>query len=109
MSLSSSSGSGGGGGGKSPEEVMDELAVELVNDTPACFDMDSFEDKFPTLYSESRNTVAKQEATKYNRLLALLQQQLPLFQRAVKGFVVMTEDLEALGKGLFMNTVPEGW
>lgn len=34
--------------------------------------------------------------------------QLPLFRRAVKGFVVMTDELEAIGKGLFMNTVPEG-
>jgi len=109
MSLGSSSGGGGGGGGKSPEEVMDELAAELIDQTPKCFDMDSFEDKFPTMYSESRNTVAKQEATKYNRCLAMLHVQLPLFRRAVKGFVVMTEDLEEVGKGLFMNIVPEKW
>lgn len=61
------------------------------------------------MYGESRNTVVKQEAAKYNRLLAKLHVELPLFRRAVKGFVVMTDDLESVGKGLFMNTVPEGW
>merc|ERR1719222_1214836 len=88
---------------------MDELAAELTSQTPAQFDLDEFEEKFPTMYEESRNTVVKQEAAKYNRLLAKLEVQLPLFRRAVKGFVVMTEDLESVGKGLFMNVVPEGW
>jgi dynein heavy chain len=88
---------------------MDETAVELIAQTPDVFDLDAFEEKFPTMYEESRNTVAKQEAVKYNRLLALLKVQLPLFRRAVKGLVVMTDDLEQVGKGLFMNVVPEVW
>jgi len=108
MNLGSSSG-GGGGGGKSAEEVMDELAAELIGQTPKVFDLDEFDERFPTKYEESRNTVVKQEAAKYNRLVAMLLLQLPLFRRAVKGFVVMTEDLESVGKGLFMNLVPEGW
>jgi len=110
MSMGSSSSSGGGGGGgKSPEEVMDDMAAELIEITPKQFDLDLFEERFPTMYSESRNTVVKQEAAKYNRLLDLLARQLPLFRRAVKGLVVMTEDLENVGKGLFMNMVPEQW
>ncbi|CAE8610871.1 unnamed protein product [Polarella glacialis] len=108
MSLSASGG-GGTGAGKSPEELMDELAAELIAQTPQCWDLDIFEGRFPTKYEESRNTVVKQEAAKYNKLLELLHVQLPLFRRAVKGMVVMTEDLESIGKGLFMNMVPEGW
>jgi len=110
MSMGSSSSSGGGGGGgKSAEEVMDEMAAELIELTPKKWDLDLFEEKFPTMYSESRNTVVKQEADKYNRLLGLLAVQLPLFRRALKGLVVMTEDLDNVGKGLFMNAVPEQW
>jgi dynein heavy chain len=110
MSLGSgASGGGGGGGGKTPEEVMDELAVELIAQTPPEFNLFDYDDRFPTMYSESRNTVVKQEAAKYNRLLQVVHVQLPLFRRAVKGFVVMTEDLESVGKGLYMNMVPEGW
>lgn len=88
---------------------MDEIAVELIAQTPTEFDLDTFEEKFPTMYEESRNTVALQEAVKYNRLLSLLKIQLPLFRRAVKGLVVMTDDLEQVGKGLFMNVVPDVW
>lgn len=102
-------GSSSSGGGKSADEVMDELAAELEKQTPNPWDLDNWEDRFPTKYEESRNTVVKQEAAKYNKLLSLLKVQLPLFRRAVKGFVVMTDELEAIGKGLFMNTVPEGW
>lgn len=109
LNLSASGGGGGGGGGKSPEELQDELAAELLSQTPQPFDLDLFEDRFPTKYEESRNTVVKQEATKYNRLLQRLLGDIPLFRRAVKGFVVMTDDLEAIGKGLFVNAVPEGW
>jgi len=87
----------------------DDIAVELIAQTPDPFNLDDFDERFPTMYEESRNTVAKQEAAKYNRLLALLKVQLPLFRRAVKGLVVMTEDLESVGKGLFMNVVPDVW
>jgi dynein heavy chain len=111
QALGASAGGGGGGegGGKSAEEIVDDLAGELITMTPPCFDLDLFEEKFPTMYGESRNTVAKQEAFKYNNLLILLHAQLPLYRRAAKGLVVMTDDLEAVGKGLFLNQVPEGW
>jgi len=108
MAMGSSSGSSSAGG-KSPEAVMDELAKELQDKTPKKFDLDALEEKFPTMYEESRNTVFKQEAAKYNKLLILLAAQLPLFRRAIKGLVAMTDDLEALGRGLFMNSVPETW
>jgi dynein heavy chain len=107
--MGASSSTGGKAGGKSPEEVMDDMDADLIEITPKKFDQDLFEEKFPTMYAESRNTVVKQEAAKYNRLLELLAVQLPLFRRAVKGLVVMTEDLENVGKGLFMNAVPEQW
>jgi len=98
-----------GGGGQSSEDAMDEMAVTLIDKTPSKFDPDVLEEKFPTVYEESRNTVLKQEAAKYNRLLSVLMLQLPLFRRALKGFVMMTEELEDLGTGLFTNSVPQAW
>jgi dynein heavy chain len=53
--------------------------------------------------------VLKQESLKFNRLIDLVKKQLPVFRKALKGFVAMTEDLEAIGKGLYMNMVPDGW
>eukprot|EP00403_Amphidinium_massartii_P005819 CAMPEP_0178381688 /NCGR_PEP_ID=MMETSP0689_2-20121128/6115_1 /TAXON_ID=160604 /ORGANISM="Amphidinium massartii, Strain CS-259" /LENGTH=1395 /DNA_ID=CAMNT_0020001885 /DNA_START=8 /DNA_END=4194 /DNA_ORIENTATION=- len=108
MALTSGSG-GGAGGGKSTEVVMYEMAAELIEQTPDLLDLDAIETNFPTKYEESRNTVLKQEAAKYNKLLQILKAQLPLFRRAINGLVAMTEDLEALGRGLFLNAVPTTW
>merc|ERR1719502_1560878 len=55
-----------GGGGKSAEDVMDDMAQDLIQQTPELFDLDSLEDNFPTKYEDSRNTVLKQEALKFN-------------------------------------------
>jgi dynein heavy chain len=98
-----------GGGGKSADAVMDEMALTIIEQTPKKFDLDDLEAKFPTMYSESRNTVLKQESFKYNRLLSLLNAQLPLFRRALKGLVVMTDELEASGKAMYSNMVPDSW
>jgi len=98
-----------GGGGKSADDVMDELAEELIGQTPKLYDLDAIEEGFPTMYEESRNTVLKQECLKFNRLISVLKVSLPLFRKALKGLVAMTEDLEAVGTGLFMNLVPDKW
>jgi len=98
-----------GGGGQSADDVMDEMAQELIGITPNLFDLDELEDNYPTKYEESRNTVLKQESLKFNRLISLLKAQLPVFRKALKGMVAMTDDLEAIGQGLYMNLVPEGW
>merc|ERR1719235_2112207 len=98
-----------GGAGKSADEVMDDMAADLIQQTPELFNLDDLEENYPTKYEESRNTVLKQESLKFNRLLSKLRAQLPVFRKALKGFVAMTEDLEAIGKGLYMNIVPDGW
>merc|ERR1719215_969115 len=98
-----------GGSGKSADDVMDEMAEELIGLTPNLFNLDDLEDNYPTKYEESRNTVLKQESLKFNRLISKLKSQLPVFRKALKGMVAMTEDLEMIGKGLYMNIVPDGW
>eukprot|EP00747_Dinoflagellata_sp_TGD_P112722 gnl/TRDRNA2_/TRDRNA2_171542_c1_seq9.p1 gnl/TRDRNA2_/TRDRNA2_171542_c1~~gnl/TRDRNA2_/TRDRNA2_171542_c1_seq9.p1 ORF type:complete len:647 (+),score=122.52 gnl/TRDRNA2_/TRDRNA2_171542_c1_seq9:121-2061(+) len=98
-----------GRGGDSNDHSIDETAAELIEQTPELFDLDELEEKFPTKYEESRNTVLKQEAFKYNRLIDVLKAQLPLFRRALKGIVLMTDELEDLGKGLYLNLVPQAW
>merc|ERR1719316_2290327 len=85
------------------------MAGQLLNQTPKPFDYELLERKFPTDYHESSNTVLKQESLKYNRLVNLMAAQLPLFRKALKGLVVMSDDLENLGRGIFTNAVPEKW
>merc|ERR1719183_2041598 len=89
------SGGGGEGGGKSASDVMDEIAASLQEQTPPLFDLDDLEELFPTKYEESSNTVFKQESFKYNRLINAMKGALPLFRKALKGLVAMSEDLDA--------------
>jgi dynein heavy chain len=99
----------GGGGGQSADDVMDSTAASIQERLPKPFPMDICEEKFPTLYEESMNTVVKQECLRYNKLLWEMDANLKDFRKAIKGLIVMTSDLEALGKSMLVNEQPELW
>ncbi|KAL8563605.1 Dynein heavy chain 1, axonemal [Nucella lapillus] len=46
---------------------------------------------------------------RYNRLLAIIHQSLRDLLKAVKGLVVMSQDLDNMADSLYMNTVPAKW
>lgn len=88
---------------------MDEAASSIQDRLPEPYPLDICEIKFPTLYQESMNTVVKQECLRYNQLLWCMASTLKDFRKAIKGLIVMTGELEALGKSLFVNEQPELW
>eukprot|EP00439_Symbiodinium_sp_Y106_P018870 s2058_g2.t1 len=100
---------GGGGDGKSADDVMDATAASIQDKLPKPFPLDVCEQKFPTRYEESMNTVVKQECLRYNKLLTTMDSSLKAFRKAIKGLIVMTAELEEVGKQLFINEVPEMW
>jgi dynein heavy chain len=55
------------------------------------------------------NTVVCQELIRFNNLLSLMRSSLQNIQKAVKGLVVMSSDLEVLGNALFVNRIPAMW
>eukprot|EP00398_MALV-I-01_sp_L67-1_P000673 gene673-986_t len=99
----------GGGGGKSAEDQMDEAAANILDLCPEPFDYDEVDARYPTLYDKCLNTVLKQDVMKYNRLIKVILQSVPLFRKALKGLVAMNPELEELGTGLFTNSVPGFW
>eukprot|EP00741_Cyanophora_paradoxa_P002452 tig00000076_g2377.t1 len=99
----------GSGGGKSREDTLAEVAAEILERTPAPFPVDDVQERYPTMYSESLNTVLVQEVIRYNRLLVVMKKSLKDFSAALKGLVVMSEALEKMGNALFDNQVPEMW
>jgi dynein heavy chain len=109
MLLMAPKSSGSSGGGSGPSAFMDNIAVGMQEQCPELFDLDQLEQKFPTMYSESLNTVLKQEALKLNRLMSKMQETLPLFRKALKGIVVMNEELESIGQAFLANAVPGVW
>jgi len=100
---------GGGGTGQSAEEVMDNTAASIQDRMPTPFPLDLCEQKFPTRYDESMNTVVKQECLRYNKLLWCMLSSLKDFRKAIKGLIVMTFELEGVGKSMFVNEVPGLW
>lgn len=67
------------------------------------FDIDLVQKKFPTDYTESMNTVLVQEIIRYNRLLGVMKTTLLNVKKALKGLIVMSEDMEKIANSLFDN------
>lgn len=63
-------------GGKTREQVIGELSKEIEEKTPPVFDIEEVQQRYPTDYNESMNTVLTQELVRYNKLLALMKDML---------------------------------
>merc|ERR1719331_3517039 len=73
------------------------------------FDMDEMSKNYPLSYMECMNTVLVQEAMRYNKLIKIYNSSLADLQKALKGLVVMSGELEAMADSLFSNAVPALW
>lgn len=96
-------------GGKTREDTIMELAKFIEDKTPKVFVLENVQKKFPIMYEESMNTVLVQEVIRYNKLLKAMAESLNLLQKALRGFVVMSEELELTANSLFDNQVPSKW
>ena len=59
--------------------------------------------------SGSVNTVLTQECIRYNNLIVVMRRTLQESLKALKGLVVMTDELEAVASSIFDNQVPDAW
>ena len=92
-------------GGRSREEIIAEIATGVEKKTPPVFDYEAVFKQYPTDYKESMNTVLVQEIIKYNNLLTVMKTSLVEVKKALKGEVVMSEELEFLANSLHDNQV----
>ncbi|XP_050066606.1 dynein axonemal heavy chain 3-like, partial [Aphis gossypii] len=98
-----------GGGDKDTNSKTAELAHNIEKNIPDLFDLIEVTKKYPTKYEQSMNTVLRQELIRFNKLLSVIKKSLAEVQKAIKGVVVMSSDLEELHTSLFIGRVPVNW
>ncbi|XP_077075428.1 dynein axonemal heavy chain 3 isoform X1 [Siphateles boraxobius] len=96
-------------GAKSPQEVVDELAEGMLAKLPCDFDIEMVTNKYPLVYEESMNTVLRQELIRFNRLSKVVRSSLLNTQKALRGQVVMSAELENVFNSLLIGKVPATW
>ena len=74
-----------GGGGGSREDVVMDLAKDILDTLPPIFNMEAIQKQYPVIYEESMNTVLQQEAQRFNRLLSTMKNSLNQILKAIKG------------------------
>ncbi|KAM6899568.1 dynein axonemal heavy chain 3 [Xenentodon cancila] len=98
-----------GGGAKSPQDVVEELAEDILSKLPADFDLHMVIDRYPVMYAESMNTVLTQEIIRFNRLTDVVRVSLINICKALKGQIVMSSELENVFNSMLLGKVPTLW
>ncbi|WAQ96862.1 DYH3-like protein [Mya arenaria] len=98
-----------GKGGKSAGDVIRELSADILEKLPPDFDIEMVIKKYPVVYNESMNTVLRQELIRFNRLTAVVRTSLINLQKAIKGLVVMSAELEEVFTSMMIGKVPAMW
>ncbi|ESO88893.1 hypothetical protein LOTGIDRAFT_125424 [Lottia gigantea] len=97
------------GGGKSSQQIIEELASDILSKIPPDFNLEEVKNKYPVRYEESMNTVLVQELIRFNRLIQVVRQSLQDIRKAIKGLVVMSSELEDVFYSMMVGKVPAMW
>ncbi|KAJ3302063.1 Dynein heavy chain 7, axonemal [Kappamyces sp. JEL0829] len=98
-----------GAGGKSSDETIGEVSADILARIAKPFNIEQAMKKYPVNYNESMNTVLIQEMIRFNRLIQIILSSLVNVQKAIKGLVVLSAELEEVCKSILVGRVPAMW
>lgn len=97
-------------GAKSPEDIVLDIAQEQISALPAELTNETADSKTFEVTAagmmNSLGTALSQEMLRFNNLLHAFRKALGELQRAIKGFIVMTSDLDGMFSAIQNNQVP---
>nr|XP_054750956.1 dynein axonemal heavy chain 3-like isoform X12 [Lytechinus pictus] len=97
------------GGGKSSQQIIEDLASDILSKIPPDYNLEEVQTKYPVRYEESMNTVLVQELIRFNRLIEVVRSSLQDIRKAMKGLVVMSAELEDVFDSMMVGKVPGMW
>ncbi|VDP74022.1 unnamed protein product [Echinostoma caproni] len=99
--------------GKTSDDVVYDLAENILAKLPDRLNLESAKPEFFETDRKGRvdslTTVMTQEVDRFNKLLKIVKDSMKELQRAIKGFVVMSEILEQIYTSFLHNQVPNMW
>ncbi|XP_076302983.1 dynein axonemal heavy chain 7 [Lasioglossum baleicum] len=98
-----------GTGQTANDEIVRSIASDILDRLPAAFSLALTLEKYPTSYKQSMNTVLVQEMGRFNKLLRCVKTSLENIQRAVKGFITMSLELEDIYDAILTSKIPALW
>ncbi|XP_058823709.1 dynein axonemal heavy chain 3 [Topomyia yanbarensis] len=98
-------------GGKDEQKIDPVLLIctEILKKIPDPFDVEGTAEKYPIQYTNSMNTVLRQELTRFNRLINYIKASLVDVQRAIQGQISMIPELDRVYRSMNIGKVPEAW
>ncbi|XP_019410766.1 PREDICTED: dynein heavy chain 6, axonemal [Crocodylus porosus] len=101
------------GSGKSNDEIVQELASTILTKLSRKLDIEAASESLFIKDDQGRvdslTTVLGQEVDRFNNLLMLLRDSLNTLNKAIAGFVVMSEEMEKVYNSFLNNQVPTLW
>merc|ERR1719201_2928266 len=97
------------GGSSSPEQTVGAVSADILRRMPEPWKLPKVQQKYPTQYTESMNTVLLQELTRFNKLIEVVLSTLGDIKKAIKGLLLMSQQLEGAFFQMFDGKTPGMW